>query len=167
MMSNHASYIERIDEFPDGSARALVTLTAQGQGDTETWLPLDVNGDVAQQHADLAKRLHRLMKCRVRRFLNGLASACGWKNHASALAQAIIASKYDTSKLSFRALLATMGEVDLARLLETYAEEARVAGIVTAEEVERLLRYEPIDAVLEPRPLDVEPGPPLVVEEAY
>lgn len=167
-MSNPAaSYIERTDEFPDGSNRSLVTLTAQGHADTETWLPLDAHGDVDQQHADLAKRVHRLMKVRVRRYLNAIASACAWQDCAYGLARAITMSGYDIPKLHFRGVLTVVGGGDLSPLLAACAAEARIAGFVTADEVDRLLRHEPIDAVLDPRPPDVEPGPPLVFEKAH
>ncbi|WHZ27614.1 MAG: hypothetical protein OJF51_002411 [Nitrospira sp.] len=164
MISDPASYIERLDAFPDGSGRSLVTLTAQGQADTETWLPLDVHGDVAQQHADLAKRVHRLMKIRVRRYLNALASVCEWQACARGLSRAIGGSGYDMSKLHFREVLSVVDSGAHACLLATCSEAARVAGCVTAEEVARLLRHEPIDVVLDPRPLDVAPGPPIVLE---
>jgi len=163
-MSNDASHIERIDSFPDDSGRVLITLTARGQADTETWLSFDPHMDSAQQHTDLGKRVHRLLKYQVRRYLNSLASACEWSACVNGLAHGIAYSGYDVSKLHFRGMLGVVDDRAFARLLAVGSEEARVAGFVTAEEVEQLARYELIDAVLDPRPADVAPGPPLVLQ---
>lgn len=167
MSSNPESYIERIDDFPDFTRRALVTLTAQGQADTETWLPLDVAGDVPQQHIELARRTHRLMKIRIRKFLNSVATSQAHRESILNLVRCITESGFEMERMHFRDVHNLVVGMDLSGLLQACIEEARVAGFITDAEVEQLFRLEAIEVNLDPRPPDVPPGPPLVFQECY
>lgn len=163
MQGDPKQFVDRIDEFCDQSGRILVTLTADGFRDTDTWSPLDLTGDVEQQHAALAKRLHRFLKVRVRHYLNGLALACSWQTHCGDLTRGIIGSGFDQAKLYFHGVLESVASVDLQQLLAAGCEEARLAGFVSVDEVHRLLQGEAIAVMLDPRPEDVPSGPPIVV----
>lgn len=153
--------VDRLDAFGDLSGRQLLTLTPEGQAVTETWGPLDQNGDGDQQHADLAKRTHRLWKVRVRAYLNGLAQAATWQAHVNALRYCVEATGFDAGQFYYAACLSLVESVDLLEHLSACTEAARVAGFITAEEAGQLGRGEAIDEAIDPRPADVEPGPPI------
>lgn len=163
-MSNPAECVGRLDEFPDASGRFLVTLTAQGQTDTETWPPLDLNGNVAQQHLDMSRRLQRFFKVRTRHLLNGLAMATLWQQHVAKLRAGLLAEGYEPERMSFDGLSRSLLNLDLSGFPDL-VELARITGFLDAAEVTALLRGEAINVALDPRPGDVPLGPPLVFEE--
>jgi len=162
MTKRPGDFVARIDDFGDCSNRELVTLTPEGQRDTETWLPLDLNGDVGRQHADLAARTYRLWKVRVRSYLNGLGQTAHWQEHVSELRRGVEATGYDAGQFFFAGCLSLVEGVDLHGHLSATCEAARVAGFVTDEEVGKLAHGESIEVVMDPRPEDVPPGPPIV-----
>ena len=165
MQDDLKNFVDRIDGFGDESKRVLVSLTADGLRDTETWSSLDPERDLDIQHAALAKRLHRLAKIRVRHYLNGLALACSWQAHCNDLWRCVTASGFDPAKLYFRGVFELVAIVDLQRCLATCCEEARLAGFISVGEVDQLAKGETIAAVLDPRPADVPIGPPIVMTE--
>lgn len=153
--------IARLDDFPDGSERALLTLSCQGQRDTETWMPLSPTGDIAAQHASLAMRLHRLTKVRIRHFLNGLAQCVSWKVSLNDLTRCIESSGYDTKKFFYAAAFDQVAMAVSLEQLASLCEIARVAGFITEDEVDLLVHGQAIDSRLDPRPAGIDPGPPI------
>lgn len=153
--------VDRIDDFSDQSGRVLVTLSGEGQRDTETWLPLDRTVDVDQQHVDLGRRLHRLSKYRARKFLNGFAEAAHWQQHLAALRASVLASGFNAERLYFDACQKEMLVLDLAEQLSRLLNRAREAGFIDQGEVDALASGASIEVALDPRPVDVELGPPI------
>lgn len=153
--------IERLDNFGDGSNRELVTLSAEGQRDTETWSPLDLNGDRSAQHADLSARLHRLSKYRARKFLTGLAEAAHWQQHMADLRTNVLASGFSPERLYFDVCQREILTPDLAQQLSHLLNRAVVAGFIDRAEADVLANGTSIEVLLDPRPVGVEPGPPI------
>lgn len=155
--------IAGVHAFQDGSHRALVSLTEQGLRDTETWLPLDPDKDVTAQHADLAKRLHRLVKVRVQHMLNNLAQAAHWQRHLADLRGGTVKGGYDPQQMFYDDLTCDLLRQDLTGL-PALVEQGRVAGFLNFAEAETLRRGGPIEVSLDPRPAGIGHGPPLVGE---
>jgi len=163
--TNPGDFVARIDNFGDDSNRGLVTLTPEGQRDSETWDTLDPEVDVGQQHVELATRLHRLVKYRARKYLNGITEAAQWQRHLADLRTSVMASGFSTEKLYFDACQQKMLAVDLAELIPDLLDRATEAGFIDPCEADALARGESIKVVLGPRPEGTQQGPPLVVEE--
>lgn len=157
----HSHFIARLDDFPDGGGRALLTLSCQGQRDTETWMPLSPTGDIASQHANLAMRLHRLTKIRIRHYLKGLAQCVSWKVSLNDFKRCIESSGYDTKKFFYADAFDQASLVVSHEQLTSLCEIARVAGFITGDEADLLVQGQAIDLRLDLRPAGIDPGPPI------
>lgn len=156
-----SSYVQGLDHFPDGSERALLSLSCQGQWDTETWMPIDPKGDVDVQHVNLAMRLHRLTKIRIRHFLNGLAQCVAWQASLNDLKRCIESSGYATAQFFYAAAFDQLIGAGPPDQLVSLCELARVAGFITEAEANLLVQGHSIDVRLDARPAGIDPGPPI------